>query len=132
MGAVLLLGYPLYAELTVEKIEKMVEQIQGKRSSKVDMQFDKLPSPFAHVVQADSNATPMMVTMHESVVFKLGAIVNGKAHINGLWLKTGDQIQGYTVESVEDGKVVLKKLDRTRELYLPDPENSNLLQINEG
>jgi len=125
-----LVAFPLYAELTVEKIESMVTQIQGKRKSKVDIQFDKLPSPFAQIVQVDANATPKMMTVRENITFRLGAIVNGKAYVNGKWIEAGEQIQGYTVESVGEGKVVLKKLNRTRELYLPNPEKSKLLQIN--
>jgi hypothetical protein len=127
-----LLCLPLVAELTVDKIDKMVEQIQGKRSSKVDVQFEKVASPFAIVVQSDQNATPIMKTVEQQVSFRLSAIVNDRAMINDRWLASGDTIQGYVVETVEENRVVLKKSNRTVELFLPDPNKSNLLQISEG
>jgi len=127
-----LLCMPVFAELTVKKIDKMVEQIQGKRQSKVDIQFEKVASPFAMVVQEDANATPIMKTVEQQVSFQLTAIVNNRVRINGQWLKVGDIIQGYTVETVEENRVVLKKSNRTVELFLPNPNKSNLLQISEG
>jgi len=127
-----LLCMPLVAELTVKKIDKMVEQIQGKRSSKVNVQFEKVASPFAIVVQNDQNSTPVMKTVEQQVSFRLSAIVNDRAMINDRWLAVGDTIQGYVVETVEENRVVLKKSNRTVELFLPDPNKSNLLQISEG
>jgi hypothetical protein len=127
-----LLCLPLFAELTVDKIDKMVEQIQGKRSSKMDVHFEKVASPFATVVQEDVNATPVMKTVEQTVNFKLSAIINNRAMINDHWVKEGDTIQGYSVERVEENRVVLKKSNRTVELFLPDPNKSNLLQISEG
>jgi hypothetical protein len=131
LGA-LLLCVPIFAELTVEKIDQMVEQIQGKRSSKVDIQFDKVASPFAVVVQDDVNATPVMKMVEEQVTFRLSAIINDRAKIDSQWVKVGDVIQGYKVDSIEENRVVLKKSNRTVELFLPNPEKTNLLQISEG
>ena len=127
-----LLWVPLFAELTVNKIDQMVQQIQGKRSSKVQVEFEKVASPFATVVQKDANATPVMKMVEQKVSFKLSAIINEQAKINSRWVKVGDIIQGYTVESIEENRVVLKKSNRTVELFLPDPNKTNLLQISEG
>ena len=127
-----LLCAPLFAELTVDKIDKMVEQIQGKRSSKVDIQFEKVASPFGTVVRSDVNATPIIKTVEQQVSFRLSAIINDRAMINDQWVKAGDTLQGYAVETVEENRVVLKKSNRTVELFLPDPSKSNLLQISEG
>jgi hypothetical protein len=127
-----LVAMPLFAELSVDKIDNMVVQIEGKRHSKVNVQFEKVASPFAMVVQEDVNATPVMKTVEQTVNFKLSAIINNRAMINNQWVEKGDTIQGYTVETVEENRVVLKKANRTVELFLPDPNKTNLLQISEG
>jgi hypothetical protein len=131
MGASLLC-MPLLAELTVQKIDRMVEQIQGKRQSKVQVDFEKVTTPFAVVVREDANATPVMKMPEQQVSFSLGAIVNDRAKINDRWVTVGDMLQGYTVETIEENRVVLKKDNRTVELFLPDPKKTNLLQISEG
>jgi hypothetical protein len=123
---------PLMAELSVAKIDKMVEDIQGKRKSRVNVQFDQVISPFAVIVQKDVNATPVMQTVEQQVNFQLKAIINDEANINGRWLKPGDEIQGYKVEKIEEGHVVLRKQGRSIELFLPNPAEKNLLQISEG
>ena len=133
IGTILVaLPLTLSAELSVSKIDQMVEQIQGKRKSKVKVDFEKVTSPFAMVVQADVNASPVMKTVEQKVNFQLSAIINKRAKINDRWVGVGDTIQGYKVESIEENRVILKKANRTVELFLPDPNKMKLLQISEG
>ncbi|WP_457605829.1 hypothetical protein [Nitratifractor sp.] len=137
MIKILLLGIgflllPLQAELDAKKIEMMVKQIQNKRTSQRKIDFDNIPSPFVVIVPRDENRSAQIVTPEDVVTFTLAAIVNGKAHINGRWVREGDTIQGFKVEQVGDGEVVLKKEDREIHLFLPNPKEKNLLQISEG
>jgi len=130
--ATALIAMPLLAELSVDRIDQMVEQIQGKRQSKVKVDFEKVVSPFVTVVHEHNSTKSVIKMMAQQVNFKLSAIINDMAKINGRWVKTGESIQGYRVEKVEENHVVLKKADRTVELFLPNPKNNNLLQISEG
>jgi len=124
---------PVFAELSVEKIDQMVQQIQGKRSSKVEIDFNQVSSPFVRVVPSEDNRTVELEKLPDlSVQFHLGAIINQRAKINDRWVEVGDTIQGYTVETVEEGHVVLKKADREVELFLPEPKKNQLIQISEG
>ncbi len=125
----LLLLYPLQAELTVQKIDEMVAKIQGKRQSKVQVDFEKVVSPFGIVVQDDANSTSVIKTVEQQVNFKLSAIMNDRARINGRWVKPGDTVQGYKVEAVDENRVELKKENRSVELFLPDPDKAKLFQI---
>ncbi|WP_292654931.1 hypothetical protein [Nitratifractor sp.] len=128
----LLLFYPLQAELSVQKINEMVKKIQGKRQSKVTVDFGKVVSPFGIVVtKTDENSTaaPVIKVMEQQASFDLSAIINDRARINGRWLKVGDTIQGYRVESIGENRVLLKKADWSVELFLPNPENTKLFQI---
>jgi hypothetical protein len=131
MGS-LLLSMPLFAELSVGMIDKMVEQIQGKRESKVKVDFERVVSPFATVERRDLNTTPKIKVVAQQVHFKLSAIINDEAKINSRWVKAGDMIEGYRVESIGENRVVLKKLDQKVELFLPNPKNNKLIQISEG
>ncbi len=130
--ATTLLAIPLFAELSVDRIDQMVEQIQGKRQSKVKVDFEKVISPFVTVVHEENSTKSVIKMMAQQVNFKLSAIINDSAKINGQWVKEGESIQGYTVEKVEENHVVLKKADRTVELFLPNLKKNNLLQISEG
>ncbi len=124
---------PLSAELSVQKIETIVQKVQNKRVSTRNVDFVKVPSPFVVVIPADENQTEMMLQAPEkSVQFSLDAIINGRAHLNGTWVEKGQSIQGYTVEEIKPGEVLLKKEDREVHLFLPAKQEHNLLQISEG
>jgi hypothetical protein len=127
-----ILLYPLHAELTVEKIDEMVKQIQGKRQSRVKVNFEKVVSPFASVIQEDVNTTPILKTVRQEATFRLSAIINDKALINGQWVKEGESIEGYKVETIEADHVVLKKANRSVEIYLPKPKKLPQFQITRG
>lgn len=123
----------LQAELDVKKIGKMVEKIQSKRTSSREVDFVKVPSPFVVVVPRDENHTQVEIKAPEKEMqFSLSAIINGRANINGVWVKPGDEFGGYVVEKVEPGEVLLKKEKREIRLFLPEPRKENLLQISEG
>ena len=125
----LLLFYPLQAELTVQKIDEMVVKIQGKRQSKVKVDFEKVVSPFVIVFQDEANSTAVIKTAEQEVSFKLSAIMNDRAKINGRWVKPGEVIQGYKVVSVGEDRVELKKGNRRVKLFLPNPDKPKLFQI---
>ncbi|WP_148224931.1 hypothetical protein [Nitratifractor salsuginis] len=110
----------------------MVEQIQGKRQSKVKVDFEKVVSPFASFVQEDVNATPILKPVRQEAKFSLDAIVNDKALINNHWVRVGDVLEGYRVESIAEDHVVLKKANRSVEVFLPKPKKILQFQITEG
>ena len=130
----LLLLYPLQAELSIQQIDAMVNKIQGKRQSKVKIDFGKVTSPFVLVVSkpdTDSNTTtsPVVKMIESQASFDLSGIMNNRARINGRWLKVGDMIEGYRVETIDENHVLLKKGKRSVELFLPNPKNTKLFQI---
>ncbi|WP_456433457.1 hypothetical protein [Nitratifractor sp.] len=125
---------PLMAELDVKTIHHMVEKIKSKRTSTHHVDFSKTPSPFVFVVHREENSTkPKIVIPDRIVSFRLGAVVNDRAYINGKWLKVGDTIEGYKVDSVDNRSVVLKKGEETVHLFLQkQKKTSKILEINEG
>jgi hypothetical protein len=113
---VLLLG-TLHAELSVANIEKMVEDIKAKRTSKMKEDVN-ITSPFILVRQEDNSTIktfePAAV---KPIQFTLGAIMNNAAFIDGAWHHQGDEIDGFRVEAIGPDKVTLKQGDHTVVLY---------------
>jgi hypothetical protein len=138
LSAVAIAVYPLWGELSVSQIDQMVEKIQQKRVSKVEVDFEKVPTPFVVVkVDQESNET-ILSSPEKKVVMKVYAIVNdgtedSSANVNGEWLRRNDKIDGYTVVEIKNDRVVLKKGDNTMELFLPKkPVDIQQIKINEG
>ena len=114
---------PLWAELSIKNIEKMVRDIRAKRSSKLDKDTKPI-SPFI-VVKRDENRS-VMVKLSEKIIktnFTLGAIVNNTAFIDGAWKKVGDAVGDFQLDAIEDGHVVLKRKNRTITLYFRKTKN---------
>ena len=114
---------PLWAELSIKNIEKMVKDIRAKRSSKLDKDT-KPTSPFI-VVKSDENRS-VMVKLSEKIIktdFTLGAIVNDTAFIDGTWKKAGDAVGDFQLDAIEDDHVVLKRKNRTITLYFRKTKN---------
>jgi len=108
---------PLFAELSIKNIEKMVEDIRTKRVSKLK---DTTPtvSPFI-VVNKDENVS-VIVKMSDKAIktdFVLGALINDSAFIDGKWRKQGDAVGDFQLDAIGDSHVVLKRKNRTITLY---------------
>jgi hypothetical protein len=121
--AFLLGSSPLFAELSIKNIEKMVRDIRAKRTSKIT-NTSPVVSPFI-VIKNDENRS-VMAEVSEKVVkvdFVLGAIVNSTAFIDGSWRRVGDEVGDFQLESIADGHVVLKRKNRTITLYFRKTKN---------
>ncbi len=131
MTVAALSAFVLFAkEFSAEDIENMVEKIQLKRVSKIDINFAKVSSPFAKVVMEHNGSIPRIVEPEEKVELNLGAIMNDAAYINGRWLHVGDVIEAYKIESITGTQVYLKKGPKEIRLFLN--KESKLLQISKG
>ncbi len=120
----LLVGaWPLWAELSIANIEKMVRDIRAKRTSKVT---DTSPpvSPFI-VIRQDENRSVIanMADKEIKTNFVLSAIVNKTAFVDGAWKKEGDAVGDFQLDSVQDDHVVLKRENRTITLYFRKAKN---------
>ena len=108
---------PLQAELSVQKIEKMVQDIKSDRSSKLGGDAN-ISSPFITVKQEENSTVATIVpAQNTQTVFALGAIVNSTAFIDGTWRKVGDPVGDFRLESVAGDHVVLKRKNRTITLF---------------
>ncbi len=127
--AVSLVASPLLAELSIQNIEKMVEDIKAKRKSK--MQDRNISaSPFIVIRQDDNSSVKKSIPIHESkTFFVLGGIMNSSAYIDGKWHKKGDKVGDFNLTDVKEDHVTLKKENRTITLFFRKAKK--LLSISE-
>ena len=132
---VLMAIYPLQAELTIDDIDNMVAQIQGRRQSKVEINFKKIESPFATIVEDKKSKKKKSVIVRnaqkQDVKLNLNAIVNFQAYINGRWVKEQDIIEGYKVLIISRSWVQLGSRSRHKRirLFLPNPNKQKKINI---
>jgi len=124
-----LLVLPLYADLSIEEMETMVEKIKAKRAGANIEKDSKFISPFV-MIQQDKNSSVMEEPKTTSVVFVLGGIINNKAFLNNKWVKIGETIEGYTLTEIAENSVTLVQEDHTIKVFLK--KSKSILQVNEG
>ncbi|MEA1953301.1 MAG: hypothetical protein U9O24_02790 [Campylobacterota bacterium] len=106
----------IYADLTVDEIEKMISTIHLKR---VGVQLSKLETtkePFVRL-EEENNVT-RFVTPTKTVKLKLHGIVNGKAYINNSWYDVNASVMGYELKHIGKNGVVLRNGNNIKKLFL--------------
>jgi hypothetical protein len=109
--------------MSIDNIEKMVDDIRTKRTSKMD-DSQPIRSPFI-IVKHDENRSVVATVSHKALKtnFILDAIINDKAFIDGAWRQAGDSVGDFEVASVASDHVVLKRKNRTITLYFRATKN---------
>ena len=124
-----LLTASLYANLSVDQIEKMVHKIHEKR---VGFDLDILEStknPFV-VLEEENNVTTFVIPKKatEDVKIALHAIMGGKAYINEGWKDINDTVLGYTLKYIGKRGVVLRNGNHIKKLFLHE-DRDNFIKI---
>jgi len=123
-----------YAELSIEQINKMVEKIQQKRETKMDIDYKSVPTPFIIIKKSeDKKGKTIISTPTKPVKLHISAIINDSVNINGKWYSLGDSINEYTIIEIKDRFVKLKKRKNIVELFFPKRKlEIPQIKINEG
>ena len=124
-----LLVLPLYGDLSIGQMDTMVEKIKTKREGATKGKHIDFISPFV-MIQKEKGKAVIADPKNTEIVFSLGAIINDKAFINKVWLKSGDQLQGYTLDEIGEKSVRLVQDERKIEIFLK--KSKPILQLNEG
>jgi len=121
----------LYADLSVDQIQEMVEKIHEKREG-VDLEtLETTKEPFVRLEEENNVTTFVIPVKAEEAKLVLHAIVNGKAYINDTWQSIDDSILGYTLKYIGKRGVVLKNGDHIKKLFLRKKRDS-FITIEEG
>ena len=124
-----LLTASLYANLSVEQIEKMVHKIHKKRVGFDLNILESTKNPFV-VLEEENNVTTFVIPdeVTEDVKISLHAIMGGKAYINDEWKDINDTVMGYALKYIGKRGVVLRNGNHIRKLFLHE-DRDNFIKI---
>lgn len=114
-----------FAELSVEQIQMMVQQIHQKREGvKLDT-LELTKEPFVRIQESNSTTKIILPDLEPKDKMSLHAIMNGKAFINDSWKKVGDNILGYTLVYIGKNGIVLRNENQIKKLFLHKHKDKN-------
>jgi hypothetical protein len=115
---VLVFTASLYADLSVQQIEKMISKIHEKRPGANLEVLEATKEPFVRLKKENNVAVFVIPEKSEEVKISLHAIMNGKAYINDSWRSIDDMVMGYTLKYVGKRGVVLRNGNHIKKLFL--------------
>ncbi len=103
------------------KYDKIFEQISQTRVGIDSKEINKIKNPFIVIYKnkLDSNGTKK-----RKIVYKLEAIFDNKAMINGKWYKKYSKIGVYKLAKVKQNSVLLRSANMSKELYIRNRNGS--------
>ena len=113
-----------------EDIDTILSKITTKRVSNVpEESILATPSPMPILVKKEYNNTSSdnnsTIIKAKEESFKLTAIMNNSANINGKWYKLGEKIGSYKLEDIMDDSVFLRSKDKEK-IILFDQNRSKI------
>ena len=119
----------LYADLSVQQIENMIQKIHLKREGISLDTLELTKEPFVRVKKEENTTVTKLIPIEkeENVKLSLHAIMGEKAYINNGWKKVGDVILGYTVKYIGKKGVVLRNGNKIRKLFIGKPKNNFII-----
>jgi len=125
-----LLCVSLYADLSVEQIENMINKIHLKREGVKLETLEATKEPFVRIQEENNVSKIVIPEKREEAELTLHAVVNGKAYINDEWKAIDDTIMGYTLKYVGKRGVVLRKDNKIKKLFLHQ-ERDDFIKLEE-
>jgi len=122
----------IYADLSVNQIQEMVNKIHQKREGVKLVTLEDTKEPFVRL-QSDNNISTFVIPTtekKEDAKLVLHAIVNGKAYINNEWLKVDDNILGYKLKFIGKRGVVLRNENHIKKLFIRK-KRDNFIKLEE-
>jgi hypothetical protein len=118
----------VYADLSVQQIENMIQKIHLKREGISLDTLEQTKEPFVRIKKED-NVTVMEIpeVTEEDVKLSLHAIMADKAYINDGWKKVDDVILGYTIKYIGKKGVVLRNGNTIKKLFLGKPKDDIII-----
>ncbi len=104
-----------------KEYDKIFEQISQTRVGIDSKEINKIKNPFVVIYkkQLDKNGTKK-----RKIVYKLEAIFDKKAMINGKWYKKYSKIGAYKLVKVRQNSVLLRRAGTSKELYIRNRNGS--------
>jgi len=121
-----------FADLSVEQIQTMVQQIHEKRQGVKLETLDQTKEPFIRIEESNTTTEVILPNQDTKSKMSLHAIMNGKAFINDAWQKVGDNILGYTLVYIGKNGVVLRNENQIKKLFLHKKKDNFIMTEERG
>ena len=107
-------------DVEIKNIDEKIAKIDAPRVGITLETLNNTKNPFLKEAVAIEGA----VVLQQVEKISLKGIMNNKAYINDAWVGLNDEVEGYSVVSITPNRVLLKREDRTKELFLRDKKSS--------
>jgi len=99
-----------------DEYDKLFTQISQKRTGVSNQYINKVENPFImeQNIVLDLNNT----TTKAQTIYKLNAIFDRKAKINGKWYKLNSEIDNFTLAAIGRNSVIMKNEHSKKELFI--------------
>lgn len=115
----LLLSFLKAQDVEIKNIDDKIFKIDSPREGITIKALNNTKNPFyVESIEVDG------VDVQPVEKISLKGIMNSKAYINNKWFGLNDEIEGYKVISITPNSVLLKREDRTKELFLKSKKDS--------
>ncbi len=115
------------ASLSTQDIDKKVSEIQATRNGMNVIRFETMSDPFVYFDRNASTGTIITPKMENEVT--IGAIMNGKAYIDGSWKKVGDKVGSYTIKSIGANVVIIRNGGEIKKLFIGNKQENDLIKL---
>jgi len=124
--SIILLSSSLYADLTMQQIQKMVYKIHEKRNGITLKELESTKEPFMHL-EVENNKTIYLLPKKIKTKLVLHSILNNKAYINDRWISIDEKIMGYQLKYIGKNGVVLRNKNMIEKLFLHKNKKNYIL-----
>lgn len=116
----------LHAEITINDIDKLVNDIKQERIGLKKSDIVSAKDPF---IYPEGKAGIPLKTGKKStkrIRFTLTAIINDRVKLNNKWYSLNSKIYGYKITKIEGNSVLLAKNSKHVRVYLKRPKSKKI------
>ena len=107
----------LYAEITINDIDKLVNDIKQERIGLTEKEIDNAKDPFIYLGGKYSYVLEGR-KKRRHYRFTLNAIINDRVKLNNRWHKRNDVIHGYRIAAIGKNYVLLVRKNEQMRVYM--------------
>jgi hypothetical protein len=107
-----------------DEYDKLFTQISKKRIGASSQDINKVENPFImeRNIVIDVNSS----TAKAQTIYKLNAIFDKKAKINGQWYKLNSEIDNFNLASIGKNSVIIKNEHSKKELFIRKSDDNKI------
>ena len=108
----------LSAEITINDIDKLVNDIKQERIGLKDSEIRSAKDPFIYTGGKIGRIISSYKTVKRHYRFVLSAVINDRVKINGRWYKLNSKVNGFRISRVGKDHVLLTRKNERIRVFL--------------